>query len=147
MYHKVDLRDISFERNAKDWIHKIMYTVPNAHDLESNVKNVELSYFDNDLTITITCDCCDPFSIDCMDFNLPLLCKTIMTALDGTYPLPLAMAPSAASLLVLKSKTATFSNKVCDNCCLSLRACICVSREPFFKRLRRFFVLCCVKCQ
>lgn len=152
----INLANIIFERDLDAVnLHRIVYYTDVSAKLHVSAENVELSYCEDKLVITIICKCADPFSVDCMDTNLPLLCKTVMVALDGTYPLP--PSPSVRSRLQIKSNNVAlgscyradiFNNKFCELCFSPIYLCSCVddvlTKEEFMAKLHVFDL--CIGC-
>lgn len=91
----ISVRDLMLEKDFPEirssksivFVHRFTYQTGVVARFESNLSNLELTYNGNHLCIGLKCDCNDGFSCDCMDYNLRIMCKVIMTALDGVYPI------------------------------------------------------------
>lgn len=144
----IKLKDVGFERNLDTGLHSILYQTHLTNRLEANHSRVKFDYIEEKLLIRVDCKCENAFSEACMNANLPLLCKSYITAFEGAYP-----SSSSASNSTLLIKTAdtklgryyeadNFNNCFCDICYCPIYYCCCVEpamdSEEFLAKLRTF---------
>ncbi|AEC32104.1 E3 protein [Raptor adenovirus 1] len=132
--------------------HKFSYTT-NVHEkLVPITDNVDFDYTNDCLCITVKCLCTDEFSVACLASNFRILCKTVMQAIDGAYPLSMA-SNSADSLPALLQKEEKeehleedddhlldgFDKKFCERCYSPPFLCACsvlaLSKQEFLQQL------------
>lgn len=115
----ISVKDVLLEKDFPEikssksivFVHRFTYQTGIVARFESNLSNLELTYNGNHLCIGLKCDCNDGFSCECMDYNLQILCKVVMTALDGVYPLqdrPLIAGSYSGDGLITENYTAYF---------------------------------------
>lgn len=152
MTTSIKLEDIIFEGDLPEtstaksmlFFHKFIYQTDCTVKLLTQMDNLEFTYNDNKLCITLKCDCLDSFSSACCDMNFNILCKVIMTAIDGTYPLSTPPLDAASRCLD------GFNESFCMFCFTGRLLCKCLekelTKEEFLAELH-FFPAChaCLK--
>lgn len=138
----LDVRDLNFVKDMPEastsrsirFYHKIIYQTNSNAKLTTDVPNLEFTYPAEKLCITLRCECLDAFSAVCLDMNFNTLCKVIMTAEDGTYPL-------STSPEFLKYKDA-LDQDFCMMCFTGRLLCRCrvreMSRHEFLAEIKHF---------
>lgn len=142
----INLNDLIFEKDYPEvtssrsivYFHKFIYHADTNVELATDFKNLELTYIDNKLCIGLKCDCLAAFSVQCFDMNLAILCKVIMTAIDGSYPLS-----DVGSSVGLKNEAVVdvFNQHFCGRCYSPVFLCLCLeealTKEAFLQKLKQ----------
>lgn len=137
MTSKVDVKDLILEKDLPEitssrsivYFHKYIYQTDVTTKLNSNYDNLEFTYLGDKLCIGLKCDCIDAFSSYCLKVNLPVLCKTLMTAIDGSYPLP-DVEVQNSGLKEEERNYDIFGNLFCCVCKTPPFLCVCLE-EPY----------------
>lgn len=148
----IKVQDIIFEGDLPQastsksmlFYHRFIYQTNTDAKLVTQFDNLEFTYNNDKLCIALKCDCLDSFSNTCCDLNFNILCKVIMTAIDGAYPL------QSPSFDVASRCVDGFNDSFCMFCFTGLLLCRCLekalTKEEFLAEIK-FFPACeaCLK--
>lgn len=131
--------------------HKFVYLTNVTEKLYCSFSNIDFSYVDDCLCITLRCACDNEFSEACLASNFRILCKAIMQVVDGAYPFSMVSSFSSLSSVESLEKEERrkseenldgFNVQFCKDCFTPILLCSCLSsclnKEDFLNQLQVF---------
>lgn len=155
----VSVMDIAFLKDYPElnidstivFYHKFVYLTNVKEKVCCNFSNIDYSYIDDCICITLKCDCNNEFSEACLASNFKVLCKAVMQVIDGAYPFSMVSSfSSLSSVDSLKKEERRnseenldgFNVQFCKECFTPILLCSCLSlslnKEDFLKELQVF---------
>lgn len=117
-----DLPEVSTSKSLKFW-HKFIYQTDVDVKLVTQLDVLQFSYNNDKLCIALKCDCTNAFSGSCCQTNFGILCKVIMTAIDGTYPL------ADSPVKTVSRCVDGMHDQFCSDCFTGRLLCRCLERR------------------